>query len=73
MSTVLYIKSNAKPEGMSRTFKVSDSFIKTYQENHPADNVITLDLYKENIQFLSVEDISLLFSPQIEQHKDHRV
>ena len=28
MSKVLYVKANAKPEGVSRTFKISDSFIK---------------------------------------------
>ena len=43
MSKVLYIKANAKPEGVSRTFKVSDSFVKSYKESHPNDEVIVLD------------------------------
>lgn len=59
MSKVLYIKANAKPEGASRTFKISDKFIETYKEYHPDDEVITLDLYKENLRFLTEEDVAL--------------
>lgn len=51
MSFVLYIKANAKNEGESRTFRVSDSFIEAYKSSHPKDKVITLDLYKEGIGF----------------------
>lgn len=58
MSKVLYIKANAKPEGVSRTFKVSDSFVKSYKESHPNDEVIVLDLYNENIDFLKPEDLA---------------
>lgn len=57
MTKVLYIKANAKPEGASRTFKISDSFIKAYQESHPNDEITTLDLYKGNIGFLNEEDV----------------
>jgi FMN-dependent NADH-azoreductase len=59
MSKVLYIKANVKPEGQSRTFKISDSFIDEYKKNNPSDEIITLDLYKEGINFLSEEGISL--------------
>lgn len=52
MSKVLYIKANSKPEALSRTFKVSDSFIAAYKKEHPSDEIMTLDLYKENIMFL---------------------
>lgn len=57
MSKVLYIKANAKPEGESRTFKVSDSFIEEYKAQNPNDEIITLDLYKEGIDFLSTEGV----------------
>ncbi len=53
MSTVLYIKAKAKPGGESRTFRISDRFIETYKQYHPDDTVITLDLSKENIHFLT--------------------
>ncbi|WOO39011.1 FMN-dependent NADH-azoreductase [Anaerocolumna sp. AGMB13020] len=60
MSKVLYIKANAKPEGLSRTYKIADEFIESYKKNHPSDEVITLDLYKEGIDSLSVEDLQKL-------------
>lgn len=59
MSKVLYIKANAKPEGVSRTYKISDEFIDTYKKFHPEDEVIVLDLYKEGINFLSEEGVGM--------------
>ena len=41
MSKLLYIKANAKQEGESRTFKISDSFIDAYIKSHPKDEIIT--------------------------------
>lgn len=73
MSKLLYIKANAKPEGVSRTFKISDAFIKEYGESHPQDEVITLDLYKENIKFLSIDDINSVFGPKDESSKNHPI
>ena len=43
MSKILYVKANAKPEGASRTFKISDSFVAEYKKLHPEDEIITLD------------------------------
>jgi len=59
MSTVLYIKANAKPEGTSRTFKISDAFIESYKKHHPDDEVVTLDLYQEVIGFLNAESVMM--------------
>lgn len=73
MSKVLYIKANAKPEGVSRTFKVSDKFIEAYQQNHPNDEIITLDLYKENIKPLSENDINIVFGPKTEESRNHPI
>lgn len=53
MSKVLYVKANAKPAGQSRTYRIADHFIEIYRQNHPQDEIITLDLYKEGIGFLS--------------------
>jgi FMN-dependent NADH-azoreductase len=72
MSTVLYIKANAKPEGTSRTFQISDNFIKQYKELNPNDEIITLDLYKEGIGFLTEEGISL-HRPAPGEGKDHPI
>lgn len=73
MSKLLYIKANAKPEGKSRTFKISDSFIEAYKESHPNDTVITLDLYNEDIDFLSIDDINTIFGPKTNENRYHRI
>lgn len=73
MSKVLYIKANVKPEGQSRTFKVSDSFIEEYKKNNPNDEIITLDLYKEKIDFLKGEDLGVVFGPKNEESRNHPV
>lgn len=73
MSKLLYIKANAKPEGQSRTFKISDSFINEYKQNNPTDEIITLDLYKENIDFLKGEDLPAVFGPKNEESRNHPI
>jgi FMN-dependent NADH-azoreductase len=57
MSKVLYIKANPKPEELSRTFKISNAFVEAYKYHHPEDEIITLDLYQENIGFLTEKDV----------------
>ncbi len=59
MSKVLYIKANAKPEGVSRTFKISDTFIENYKLENPDDEIIVLDLYKEGIGFITEEILNI--------------
>ncbi len=73
MSKVLYIKANAKPEGVSRTFQISDEFIRAYREQHPEDEVTTLNLYEENIRFLSASDISSIFGQKETGSKNHPI
>ncbi|MEA4827142.1 MAG: NAD(P)H-dependent oxidoreductase, partial [Clostridium sp.] len=72
MSKVLYIKANAKPEGTSRTYRISDNFVEKYKEQNPKDEVITLDLYKEGIGFLTEEGISLHI-PEPGEGKNHPI
>ena len=71
MSKVLYIKANIKQEGESRTFKVSDSFVEEYKKNNPNDEVVVLDLYKENIDFLRQEDLGVIFGPKNDESKNN--
>lgn len=73
MSKLLYIKANAKPEGKSRTFMISDSFIQAYMESHSNDTVITLDLYEEGIKFLSTDDINTIFGPKTNDNRYHPI
>jgi FMN-dependent NADH-azoreductase len=70
MSKVLYIKANPKNDADSRTFRISESFIETYKNLHPNDEIITLDLYKEKIDFLSMESVSKHSSAPGESRND---
>ena len=73
MSKLLNIKANIKSDGESRTFRVSDSFIEEYKKNNPKDEVIVLDLYKENIDFLRSEDLGKIFGPKDEESKNNPI
>ncbi|MZK48827.1 FMN-dependent NADH-azoreductase [Clostridium beijerinckii] len=73
MNKVLYVKANAKPEGQSRTFKISDNFIDEYKKNNPDDEIITLDLYKTDIDFLRSKDLDTVFGPKNDESKSHPV
>ncbi|ADQ07494.1 NAD(P)H dehydrogenase (quinone) [Caldicellulosiruptor hydrothermalis 108] len=73
MAKLLYIKANPKSDQSSRTFIISEHFIKVYKEFHPNDQIITLDLYKEGIHFLSQEDINDIFAPKTEASKHHPI
>lgn len=72
MSSVLYVKANAKPEGTSRTFQISDRFIEEYKKFHPDDMVITLDLYKEGISFLTEEGV-MIHRPKPDESRNHPI
>ncbi|MGI6331126.1 MAG: FMN-dependent NADH-azoreductase [Zhaonellaceae bacterium] len=72
MSKILYIKANPKSRESSRTYQISDRFIEVYKENHPNDEIITLDLYAEGIKFLNEEDVNL-HRPTPGEGKDHPV
>ena len=73
MSKVLYIKANPKKDEDSRTFQVSDAFVKSYKDKHPNDEVVTLDLYEEGIDFLRQEDIDSMFGPKTSESKNHPI
>lgn len=73
MCKVLYIKANAKSEGLSRTFKISDSFIEAYKEAHAEDEIITLDLYDEGIDFLPKGNLDTVNKPKEGIDKNHPI
>ena len=73
MSKVLYIKANIKNDGESRTFKVSDNFVEEYKKRNPEDEIIELDFYKENIDFLRPEDLGKIFGPKDEESKNNPI
>lgn len=73
MSKVLYIQANIKQPGESRTFQVADHFIEAYKQQNPEDEITTLDLYKENIDFLRPESLVGIFGPKDESTKNHPI
>lgn len=73
MAKLLYIKANARPEGISRTYRISDRFIEVYKKIHPNDEIITLDLYKEKIDFLPQGELSDLHRPKPGEGMDHPI
>jgi FMN-dependent NADH-azoreductase len=60
---VLYIKANPKTDEESRTFRISEHFIREYKKSHPEDEIITLDLYKEDVNFLDAKGVQLKYDP----------
>lgn len=72
MSTVLYIKANANDDAKSRTYKISERFLEEYKKKHPEDEIITLDLYKEGIDFLPKGELSELHVPNGDK-RDHPI
>lgn len=71
MSKVLYIKANAKPEGESRTIKIADSFVKTYKDKNPEDEVIELDLYEMGLECISKGSILELRGAAMQNDKEN--
>ncbi|OCN05732.1 FMN-dependent NADH-azoreductase [Erysipelotrichaceae bacterium MTC7] len=61
MAKVLYIKANPKTVENSITFQMSEAFVEAYKKNHPEDEITTLDLYEEEMRFLTGDDINQMF------------
>lgn len=73
MKTVLYVKANPKSDENSKTFQIAERFIESYNKKNPADKIITLDLYKENINFLTEKNIQDVFGPKNEESKKNKI
>ncbi|SHE79973.1 FMN-dependent NADH-azoreductase [Seinonella peptonophila] len=52
MSTVLFIKANNRSVKESISLKLYHSFLESYQETHPHDRIIELDLFKQELPYL---------------------
>ncbi|MTH53479.1 FMN-dependent NADH-azoreductase [Bacillus mangrovi] len=55
MGTVLYVKANPKGDEMSFSARVANTFMDTYQSEHPEDQVEMLDLYNTNLPLIDSE------------------
>lgn len=80
MSQVLYITAHPLDETISNSMAVGKAFIESYQENHQDDEVIHIDLFKEDIPEIDAEVFSAWGKLQSgealtdsEQHKINRL
>jgi FMN-dependent NADH-azoreductase len=48
MSTLLYIQASPRA-GRSHSIAVADAFVEVYRGNNPADEIVTLDVFKRNL------------------------
>lgn len=61
MSKVLFVKVNDRPADQSMSVKMYDAFLASYKESHPNDEIIELDLFKENLPYYGNEAITAMF------------
>ena len=69
MSKVLYITATPKALETSYTLKMAKKFIEEYKKLNLDDEVTVLDLYKEDIKPLSLENLQNFFTPDEEMKK----
>jgi len=72
MAKVLYVKANPKTT-RNHVHSEFQSILLTNTKSSPEDEIIELDLYKENIHFLSKEEINTIMSKDKSNLKDHPV
>jgi FMN-dependent NADH-azoreductase len=58
MATVLYVTANPKQEHESVSLQVGRAFLNTYELTNPLDEIIELDLYRDDIPLLDYEVFS---------------
>ena len=58
MAKVLFITAHPHDDAVSYSMAVGKAFIDTYKEENPNDEVVHLDLYKENIPQIDVDVFS---------------
>ncbi|MBP1933113.1 FMN-dependent NADH-azoreductase [Ammoniphilus resinae] len=61
MAKVLFIKANNRPVEQAVSVKLYEAFLSTYKESHSEDEIIELDLFKENLPYYDVEMINGTF------------
>ncbi|KSU84332.1 MULTISPECIES: FMN-dependent NADH-azoreductase [Fictibacillus] len=58
MTTILYITAHPHDDTQSFSMAVGKAFIESYKQANPSDQVVHLDLYKENIPHIDVDVFS---------------
>lgn len=61
MSKVLFIKANCRPIEQSVSVKLYHAFLDSYKESHPGDEIVELDLFKENLPYYNNDMINGMY------------
>ncbi|MBO0960898.1 FMN-dependent NADH-azoreductase [Neobacillus sp. MM2021_6] len=61
MATVLFIKANSRPIEQSVSVQLYHAFLEGYKESHPGDEIIELDIFKENLPYYDTDKINGMF------------
>lgn len=61
MAKVLFIKANSRPIEHAVSMKLYHAFLESYRESHPHDEIIELDLFKENLPYYDTDKINGMF------------
>ena len=61
MTTVLLVKANNRPADQAVSVKLYEAFLESYNESHPNDTVVELDLYNEDLPYVGVDMINGTF------------
>ncbi len=61
MTKVLFVKVNDRPADQAISSKMYDTFLQTYKETHPTDEVTELDLFKEDLPYYGNTAITGLY------------
>ncbi|MFP7175251.1 FMN-dependent NADH-azoreductase [Priestia filamentosa] len=58
MTKVLYITAHPHDEQTSYSMAAGQAFLESYKENNPSDEIVHIDLYKENIPHIDADIFS---------------
>lgn len=61
MAKVLFVKANSRPIEQAVSVKLYQAFLESYKETHPQDEIIELDLFKENLPYYDTDKINGMF------------
>ena len=61
MSKVLFIKVNDRPVNQAISVQMYETFLASYKESHPNDEIIELDLFEANLPYYGNEAITAMY------------
>lgn len=63
MSTVLMVRANDRPSDQAVSVKMYETFVQSYRETHPEDEILKLDLFaeKEQLPYYNADAINAMY------------